>query len=92
MDLEQYRIEIDSIDKQLLDLIQQRMEVSRGVAGYKLKNNMEILQPEREKALLERMASSAKEQNKEYVHEFFTEILRISRQIQTEIVQSSTTK
>lgn len=53
-DLEQCRREIDEIDQQLIKLFEQRMAVSKDVVTYKLAHNMEIFQPQREKAVIEK--------------------------------------
>lgn len=54
-DLEQCRREIDEIDQQLIKLFEQRMNVSKDVVTYKLAHGLEIFQPEREKAVIEKM-------------------------------------
>lgn len=53
-DLEQCRKEIDEIDQQLIKLFEQRMQVSKDVVTYKLAHDMEIFQPQREKAVIEK--------------------------------------
>lgn len=53
-DLEQCRREIDEIDQQLIKLFEQRMNVSKDVVTYKLAHGLEIFQPEREKAVIEK--------------------------------------
>ena len=42
------------IDQQLIKLFEQRMNVSKDVVTYKLANNMQIFQPEREKMSLKK--------------------------------------
>ena len=56
-DLEQCRREIDEIDQQLIKLFEQRMNVSKDVVTYKLAHGLEIFQPEREKAVIEKNAA-----------------------------------
>ncbi len=46
-ELSQYRQEIDNIDKQIINLLAQRYELTKKVADYKNKNNLPSLQPER---------------------------------------------
>ena len=45
--LEQYREQIDSIDFQLLELLNKRMEIVKDIGEYKLKNNVSIFQLKR---------------------------------------------
>lgn len=45
--LEQYREQIDSIDYQLLELLNKRMKIVENIGEYKLKNNVTILQLKR---------------------------------------------
>lgn len=54
-DLNECRKEIDEIDQQLIKLFEQRMKISKEVVTYKLANNMQIFQPEREKMSLKKM-------------------------------------
>lgn len=82
MDLQDYRDRIDEIDTRLVELFQQRMGLSRQVADYKLERGMEVLQPEREKALLDRLAAVAEPDMAAYVRALYTEIMRLSRQEQ----------
>ena len=53
-DLKQCRIEIDAIDQQLMELFEKRMALSKSVVEYKIENNLEIFQPEREREVIEK--------------------------------------
>lgn len=57
--LEECRVAIDALDDQILDLLARRMEVARQVGRLKAENGMPVLQPERERVLLERLAARA---------------------------------
>ena len=52
-DLKQCRIEIDAIDQQLMELFEKRMALSKSVVEYKIENNLEIFQHEREREVIE---------------------------------------
>jgi chorismate mutase / prephenate dehydratase len=56
MDLSELRKEIDSIDEQIVTLINRRYELVGEVGKWKNSNSHEIYVPEREKALLKRLA------------------------------------
>lgn len=86
MDLDNIREQIDEIDTQLLALSCRRMDVVKGVAEYKIENNMPVLRPEREKAILERVKADAGEQYGDYAVDLFENIMRVSREMQQKII------
>ena len=75
LDLGQIRNEIDGIDKQLVELFEQRMKLTKEVAEYKIQTGKKVLDREREKAKIESVTKLVK--NKENVHAiddlFFTD-------------------
>ena len=66
LDLGQIRNEIDGIDKQLVELFEQRMKLTKEVAEYKIQTGKKVLDREREKAKIESVTKLVK--NKENVH------------------------
>ena len=52
MDIKELRDNINGIDVQLRDLFLKRMELSRGIAEYKRKNNLPIRDSAREQEIL----------------------------------------
>ena len=54
-DLSDVRTEIDTIDRQILDLFVQRMHAAQKVAAVKKRNGAPIMQPQREQEILERV-------------------------------------
>lgn len=59
MNLEECRKEIDRLDKELTNLLEQRMQVVAKVAAYKKENHMEIFDPRRERQVLDKIAAMA---------------------------------
>lgn len=86
--LEDARKEIDIIDKQLTLLFLKRMDIVKNVAEYKISHNMEVLQPEREVALLEKLTKDLSTQESESVRKLYQAILELSRSSQQEIIDS----
>lgn len=86
-DLTQCRAEIDAIDKQLIHLFEQRMQVSRDVARYKHAHNMNILDSSREEVVLQSRAAQVQEEVlKQPAVQLFREIMRLSREEQKRIL------
>lgn len=87
MQLEEYRKNIDTIDRQLLDLFQKRMDLVEEIARYKLQHDLEIFQPEREQLLLAEKQKLAKDKYKDYAKDFFSEVLKLSKEYQKKIIE-----
>ena len=86
-DLEQCRREIDEIDQQLIKLFEQRMNVSKDVVTYKLAHGLEIFQPEREKAVIEKNA--ARMMNPEladYARNFMQDVMDVGKSYQATFI------
>ena len=54
VDLQDLRNEIDSIDRQMTELFEKRMEISRKVAKYKISTGKKVFDKEREKKVIEK--------------------------------------
>ena len=81
--LDKLRDKINLIDKELVELIEQRMEIVTSIAEYKKKNNMEIHDSNREKVVIERAKALLKDENLgEYLTVFFESLMAVSRQYQ----------
>lgn len=86
-ELESLRCEIDRIDKQLLPLFLERMEVCGRVADYKREAGMPVLDAVREAQVLEnKMSLLDNDSMKSEVYEFFNTIMTISRVRQNKIL------
>lgn len=79
-DLATLRVDIDEVDRALAPLLQRRMELSKEVALYKKANDLPVYQPEREAALLEKVAELVQE--KEAILAVYEAILQQSRALQ----------
>lgn len=53
-DLSKARDEIDNIDTQIIKLFEQRMDIVKDVANYKIENNLPVLDSSRENIMLEK--------------------------------------
>ena len=79
MDLSQLRQQIDTIDRQIVDLMKQRMETVAQVAEYKKANNIPVLDSGRERALLSKVGQEAGEELADYVQSMYRTIMAASR-------------
>lgn len=82
MELKELREQIDQIDRELVPLFIKRMNVSAGVAEYKRENNMRVLDPSRERALLEKISELSGEEFEDYARTLYSTILDLSRSYQ----------
>ena len=88
-DLSQCRAEIDAIDRQIVALFEQRMQVSRDVAAYKHAHQINILDTSREHAVLQSRADMTHDPVfKQPVIDLYTELMRLSREEQRRYLDS----
>lgn len=79
MDLTSLRGEIDRIDRQLLSLFEERMDIVREVAQYKKEQGLPVFHPEREQQVLDQAAGRAKAPYKTDAHVLFTTLMELSK-------------
>ena len=87
MDLTKIRQEIDSIDRQLVNLFCQRMDLSAQVAEYKKENGLPIIVPEREQQILDTVTRQAGTELSPYVRKLYTSLFELSRDYQAEVIK-----
>ncbi|MDO5712944.1 MAG: chorismate mutase [Tissierellia bacterium] len=88
MNLEELRKEIDEIDGQFVELFLKRMEIVKGVANYKIENNLPVLHKDREQKVIDKAVSRTPEEMKEYVKEFFEDTMKVSRHMQEDLINA----
>lgn len=82
MELNEYRHQIDEIDRQLVDLFVRRMNVAAGVAEYKREHNLPVLDASRERALLNKISELAGSEFEDYACTLYGSLLDLSRSYQ----------
>ena len=82
MELNELREQIDSIDKELVELFKRRMNVCADVAEYKRQTGMNVLDTSRERALLNKVSELSGEAFEEYTRTLYATILDLSRSYQ----------
>ena len=86
-ELENLRERIDTIDKELITLFEERMNVVNDIAKYKIKNNLPILNQNREDIVISKVKAIVK--NKDYTDsaiDFIKDIMEISKKFQQKII------
>lgn len=86
MNLDELRNEINEIDEQMLTLFLRRMELCKGVAAYKKDNGLPIFQSSRENEIIDKVRKASPENMADASALFFTEIMDISKCLQSEIL------
>ncbi|MCF0133184.1 MAG: prephenate dehydratase [Blautia sp.] len=87
IDLAISREKIDSIDRQILQLFEERMQVCEAVAEYKIETGKQVLDPERERSKIETLQNLAHgEFNRLGTQELFRQIMAISRKRQYQLL------
>ena len=82
MDINDLRTQINSIDEQIVELFNRRMEVSAGIADYKKANGKPIYDPAREREVLARVSDLAGSETETYARVLFSTLFDLSRSYQ----------
>ena len=86
-ELENLRERIDTIDKELIALFEERMNVVNDIAEYKINNNLPILNQNREDIVISKVKAIVK--NKDYTDSainFIKDIMEISKKFQQKLI------
>ena len=80
--LEDARLEIDIIDKQMIELFAKRMQITNDIASIKIAQGLAVHNAEREKEVIERAGQRVPNALKSCAMSFMATITRISRGVQ----------
>ena len=86
-ELENLREKIDTIDREMIDLFEKRMDIVANIAAYKIKNNLPVLNQGREDIVISKVKSIIK--NNDYTDSaaaFIKEVMEISKDLQQKII------
>lgn len=83
MELENLRNEIDQIDRELVKLFVQRMQISEQVADIKKDQNLPIYVPARERDILQKVADLAGPNMANYTRVLYSMLFELSRSYQS---------
>jgi len=83
VDLKECRSRLDEIDRQIVELFEQRMQVCKDVAVYKINTGKEVYDGEREQQKLLAVEQQVQSEfNRTAVRELFSQMMTISRRYQ----------
>ena len=85
-ELQELRREIDGIDRELVELFRRRMDVARRVGAYKRANGIPVLDPERERQVLQSKGGLAGEELRPAVITLFQTVMALSRRQQRDLM------
>ena len=85
--LDEARLIINEVDKEMIELFKKRMNASKIIGEYKKENNIAILDKEREKALIEKNLKILNDKELEKYYLMFLEgILNSSKEYQKDLM------
>lgn len=86
MNLDELRNKIDNIDKEIVQLFNERMSVSVEVAEYKRQNNKPVFDRERERMLLNKVEALSEDSFGNYTRKLYCTIMELSKTHQNKLL------
>lgn len=88
--LDDYRSEIDKIDKEMIKLFEKRMNTAYLIGKYKEEHNLPVLNSGREKIVIENAVKNLNDKKlSPYTADFFENMMRISKKYQSDNANKS---
>ena len=89
-ELEKCRVEIDEIDRKIIELYEKRMNIVKRVTQYKIKNSIPVLDSSRESKMLEKNLNLINEfEFKKYYPSVLNGFLKASKDMQNELIDGA---
>ena len=90
MNLEDYRKQIDVIDKEIVEKLEQRMRTAENIAKYKKENHLDVLDALREREKLEEITEMASDDMASYTRILYNTIMEVSKDHQRKFTHEDT--
>ncbi len=87
MDLNELREKIDAVDRQLIALLEQRLDVAAQIAAYKKAHGLAVLDPGREAAKVEAVKAQCRPETAELIGGLYGPIMAASRAYQERLME-----
>ena len=79
-ELMEYRIRINEIDEQLLELLIERFKITSAIGAYKKEQGIAILDPERERIIIENLKNKLEnEKDAKYIIAVWEDLMKASK-------------
>ena len=89
-ELEKCRVEIDEIDRKIIEFYEKRMNIVKKVTQYKIENSMPVLDSNRESKMLEKNLNLINElEFKKYYPSVLNGFLKASKDMQSELIDKN---
>ena len=89
-ELEKCRVEIDEIDRKIIELYEKRMNIVKKVTQYKIENSMPVLDSNRESKMLEKNLNLINElEFKKYYPSVLNGFLKASKDMQSKLIDKN---
>ena len=89
-ELEKCRVEIDEVDRKIIELYEKRMNIVKKVTQYKIENSMPVLDSNRESKVLEKNLNLINElEFKKYYPSVLNGFLKASKDMQSELIDKN---
>ena len=90
VDLKELRDEIDSIDRQIVELFEKRMDICQKVAEYKIRTGKKVFDRTREQAKIDTVKGLTRSEfNRHGIEELFQQIMAMSRKLQYQLLEEN---
>ena len=89
MELSEIRAKIDAVDDQILQLFLERMDLAEEVAVYKKAHNLPILNRQREREILAKIAEAAGDRER-FAYHLFSTLMELAKSRQAELIDAPT--
>ena len=83
MDLKDYRVQMDDIDNQLINLFRKRMETAGAIAAYKKEHGLPVLDAGREREKMRTLLEKMPLEMRNYTSVLYSSLFELSRSYQS---------
>ena len=87
MELSELRKEIDALDRQLVDILERRMDVAAGIAAVKAENGIPVLDAARETEKIASIRAMCRPETAELLPAVFEAVMAASRSYQEKLME-----
>ena len=87
MDLTELRTQIDAVDKELIALLERRMDVAAAIAAYKKSQGLPVLDAGREAAKIAAVRTQCRPETADFIAGLYGPIMAACREYETRLME-----